>query len=180
MASKKKYIVASVTLGVIAMASGLLIGGANIITKDSIKKNQEKKIASGISEIYGKNALISKKIDVKADTFANVYKTVEQYYEVSDKDNNKQGYAFRTNGSNAYGKITLIVGFDETTHAFKGISIVVDEQTYNTTLEDNYISLINKGERDVEDVKCGATFGAKLVREMINEATSAAQELWKE
>ena len=74
-----------------------------------------------------------------------------------------------------YGKITLIVGMNST-YQFVKLSVVVNEQTYASTLVDNYINPLNDGSGNIDDVSCGATYGAKLVRDMVNEATDAASK----
>ena len=58
------------------------------------------------------------------------------------------------------------------------MSVVVNEQTYASTLVENYIDPVNNGEREISDTSCGATYGAKKIAEMINEAELAAGELW--
>jgi len=77
-----------------------------------------------------------------------------------------------------YGKISLIAGFDVATHNFMSLYLVSNEQTYASTLVDNYVTPLNSGDRDLEDVSCGATYGAKLIRDMVNEAKVAADALW--
>ena len=64
----------------------------------------------------------------------------------------------------------MIVGFNNDCK-FAGVYMINDEQTYASTLEDNYITSINGG-GNIDDVKCGATYGATLVKEMINDAQS--------
>ena len=56
MPSKKHYIITAITLSAIAAASGLLIGAANLITRDQIKKNEVKKFNAGIAAIFGEGA----------------------------------------------------------------------------------------------------------------------------
>ena len=99
---------------------------------------------------------------------------------VKNNENESLGYAFKTTGSNMYGKISLLAGYAENNHGFIGLYLTVNEQTYASTLEDNYITQLNKGKIDVDDVECGATYGAKLVRDMINEAGAVAHALWKD
>ena len=170
--NKKHYIVTSITLGVIASLSAGLIALTDLITKDQIKQNEINKINAGIASIFGDS------ISIKSENDLSSYQYTSHYYEVSDSNNERLGYAFRTTGSNMYGKISLIIGYTEEDHSFKSLEIVTDEQTYASTLEDNYIDLVNKGERQIEDVSCGATYGAKLVRDMINDAYIAALDLW--
>ena len=174
MVNKKHYILTSITLGTIAAASALLIGGANMLTRDKIAENELNRIYGGIAEIFGESATISSETSIENDT----YKYVEYVYEIKVNDN-ESGYAFRTTGSNMYGKISLIVGFNLNNEFIK-MSVITDEQTYKSTLENKYISNVNDSSRDVEDVSCGATYGAKLVRDMINEAKQASNDkAWK-
>ena len=172
MASKKHYIITSVTLGLIGAASAALIAVTNVVTRDKIAQNEKNKINAGIVEIFGKSATISEENEI-----SDTYKYIERYYEIVDENDAKMGYAFRTTGSNMYGKISLIAGFSYDAHEFVGIYIVVNEQTYASTLVDNYISPLNTGKKEVDDVTCGATYGAKLVRDMIQEASEAVDSL---
>lgn len=78
-----------------------------------------------------------------------------------------------------YGKISLLVGFN-LSNELVSISVISDEQTYAQTLTDNYIVPVQEGTRDYNDVNCGATYGAKLIRDMINDASEANKaEVWK-
>lgn len=171
MPSKKHYIITSITLGAIAMASAVLIGVTNLATRNQIKKNEQNKINAGISEIFGKSATISKEFAIKKYKYSNYVYQVKQ----EENDNN---YALRTTGSNMYGKVSLIVGFkyQEAEYVFSGLYVVSNEQTYASTLVENYIDPLNKNTRDLDDVSCGATYGAKLVRDMVNEAKEAVNK----
>ena len=173
MANKKHYIITAVTLGVIAASSGALIGVTNLVTRNQIALNEKNKIKAGIVDIFGENASISKEESVSD------YKYVNYVYEVSGENDQFLGYAYRTSGSNMYGKISLLVGFSYETKALKKFTVVVNEQTYASTLVDKYINPLNDKEINIDDVSCGATYGAKLVREMLNEATQASIEKWK-
>ena len=78
-----------------------------------------------------------------------------------------------------YGKMSLIVGYDAESQLFIDLSVIVNEQTYATTLVDNYINPLHDGTISIDDVSCGATYGAKLVRDMVYDAQSAAEEYYK-
>ena len=174
MAKVKHYVLVSVTLGAIAAASALLIGATNMLTKESIAQNEQNKINSGIAGIFGDSAKISSESKIENDD----YKYVNYVYEISANDS-EIGYAFRTTGSNMYGKVSLIIGFT-LDNKFVSLSVVVNEQTYASTLVDNYIVPLNEGARDLYDVNCGATYGAKLVRDMVDEAQQASLDKpWK-
>ena len=175
--SKKHYIMTAITLGAIAAVSAGLIGLANLATRNRIAKNEYDKTMSGIASIFGDEAQIEKEYAIEGYTYANYV------YEISN-----DSYAFRTTGSNSYGKISLLVGIkdslvmDADIHefVFTNLFIITNEQSFATTLVDNYIDPLNSGDRDLDDVSCSATFGARLVRDMINEAKKAATDLFLE
>ena len=179
MVSKKKYIIASVTLGVIAATSAGLIGLTNLITRGPIDKNEKIATRDGICEIFVTDIVNKETISYEDVKLEKKYDYVKNAYLVKDNDI-QLGYAFKTSGYNSYGKITLIVGFSQLDHSFLGTSVVEDEQTYANKLENKYINPLNEGTTEIDNVYCGATFGAKLVRKMINEASEAGVELWKE
>ena len=175
MANAKHYILTSLTLGLIAAASALLIGGSNLLTKEKIKQNEIDKVNSGIATIFGDSAKILSEADIVSDD----YQYVEHVYEISVNDV-ESGYVFKTSGSNLYGKIALIIGFT-LDNKFVSLSEVVNEQTYSGTLRDEYLIPLNEGNRKLDDVSCGATYGAKLVRDMVMEAEKASVEkVWKQ
>ena len=174
MADKKHYLFTSLTLGLIAAGSALLIGATNIITKDRISNNEKNKINQGIAGIFGDSATVKDESEIDDEN----YKYVNYVYEVKQEEKDI-GYAFVTTGSNAYGKISLLVGFN-LENEFLSLQVVTDEQTYASALEENYIDPLNEGSRDLDDVSCGATYGAKLVRDMVKEANNASKEkVWK-
>ena len=166
--SKKRYIITSITLGLIAAGSGALIGLTNLVTKDKIAQNEKDRINAGISEIFGNSAVISSENEISGYQYTNYL------YHV-----NESSLAFRTEGSNSYGKVSLLVGFNfsDEEYKFAGLYVVVNEQTYASTLVANYLEPVNGGTRELEDVSCGATYGAKLVRDMVNEAKEVANKL---
>lgn len=171
MANKKHYVIVSITLGAIAASSALLIGGANLLTKQAIANNEENKINRGIAAIFGDSAQISKQSKIENDD----YKFVNYCYQIK-KDNDDIGVIYRTTGSNMYGKISMLVGFNMSDE-FVSMSIIANEQTYAQALTENYIDPVKEGKRDYIDVNCGATYGAKLIRDMINEAEKANKDL---
>ena len=99
-------------------------------------------------------------------------------YSIYENDETPIGYAFRTDGSNNYGKISLIIGFNKD-FVYKGLSIIANEQSFASTLKKGYLEVIKGGQKTVDevDVSCGATYGAKLVKEMVKEAEKAAKDL---
>lgn len=178
MPNTKKYILTAITLGIIGAASAAIIGVTNMITRDKIAQNEIDKVNAGITEIFGQNTAILDEHTTEEVSLKGDYKYVTYLYDVKDEAGNNIGTAFKTSGSNMYGKITLLVGYLKEDITFSGVSIITNEQTYATTLVDNYINPLNDGSRNVDDVTCGATYGAKLVRDMVNEAYQASTEYW--
>ena len=169
----KKYILTGVTLGLIAASGALLIAGTNMITRDTIAENEQKSINNGIATIYGEG------VKAKEYDLDNVkYKYITKCYEIRDAEDFISGYAFRTDGSNNYGKVSLIIGFNAGVK-YMGLSVVANEQSFASTLKKGYLDKIKDGSQTVDDVdvSCGATYGAKLVRDMVNEAEDAATRL---
>ena len=174
MSNMKKYILTAVTLGLIAASGALLIAGTYMITKDTIATNEKKSINNGIATIYDDVST------VEETSLANgkEYTYITTCYKVIDSKEQVSGYAFRTDGSNNYGKISLIIGFNNET-VYKGLSVITNEQSFASTLKKGYLDKIKNGEKTVDntDVSCGATYGAKLVRAMVKDAEQAVKDL---
>ena len=174
MSNTKKYILTGVTLGSIAAVAAGLIAVTNLITEKKIIQNDIDAVNKGINEIFESGVVTS-------EESKSGYDYVNYCYNVTYKkgESEMHGYAFRCEGSNMYGKISLIVGFDETTKSFISMYLVKNEQTYASTLVEKYVNPVNEKQKDYEtDVGCGATYGAKLVRDMINDAKKAANDVW--
>ena len=171
MPNAKKYILTGVILGSIAAVAAGLIAATNLITSKKIAQNELDKVNAGIASIFGNDSRI------KAEEDLSGYQYSVHYYAVENSQSEFLGYAVKTSGSNMYGKISLIAGFDDITHAFMSVYMVTNEQTYASTLVDKYITPLNAG-GSLDDVSCGATYGAKLVRDMVNDAKVAADALW--
>ena len=174
MSDMKKYVLTALTLGLIAASGALLIAGTNMITKDTIAANEKKSINNGIATIYG-DVSDTEEISL-AEGKEYTYTTT--CYKVIDSNAQVSGYAFRTDGSNNYGKISLIIGFNNE-KAYKGLSVITNEQSFASTLKKGYIDVIKNGDKTVDDtdVSCGATYGAKLVRAMVKDAEQAVKDL---
>lgn len=174
MSNIKKYLVTAVVLGSIAMASGLLIGATNLVTSGPIDEYEKNQINNGIKDIFGDYENIHYSNDQDIDVDENNPYVTHVYYvydgtNKNDSDNAFVGFALKTEGSNNYGKISLIIGFNGNA-VYESLSVIKNEQSFASTLNRKYITKIKAGEREIDDVSCGATYGAKLVRDMITNA----------
>ena len=183
MANVKKYILTGVILGSIAAISAGVIAATNLITKDRIEKNEIVKLEKGLKEIFAdSNASIleDNSIDETYTDPGSKYKvTMSHFYLIENKENKDfLGYAVRCDGSNDYGKVALIAGFEPTELKFKSIYLITNEQSYASTLNKGYIEPVkNGGDYESEEaIHCGATYGATLVRAMIRAATGLVNE----
>ena len=167
----KKYVLTAVILGGIAAVSGAAIGVTYLVTHEQIAINAKERIEKGLLEIYP-DAKFSDAIEIDNDD-----KYLECYYTAT-KQETLQGYIFQVTGSNSYGKISMLVGIS-TSFDIGHIYLVTNEQSYAQTLVDNFVNPYNKDKKTMsdEDVKCGATYGATLVRDMIDDASKAVKEM---
>ena len=172
----KKYVLTAVTLGLIAAGGALLIAGTNMLTRDTIEANKTKTINNGLAAIYDVESLKTDTANLPEDKKFDY--VINEYYVVKDEADAPLGYAFKTEGSNSYGKVSLIVGFNAS-YVYKGVAVVENGQSFASTLKKKYLDpLVKEGKTvDEVDVSCGATYGAKLVRSMVNSATEAAEYL---
>ena len=159
----KHYLYVGLVLASIGVAAAALIVGTNMITKDRIAQN----------EVIAKNKAMS---EVFSDvTFGEEVKINDVEYLVSYADAYKGeeefGSVYYTSGRNLYGSISMMVGVysnGEIGH----ISLVENTESYASTIEDEYLLPYNENpsQENLDDVKCGATYGAKLIKAMAESA----------
>ena len=105
MPNIKKYLMTAIVLGSISMASGLLIGATNLVTKGPIAEYEKNQISNGIKEIFAdpeqdnKNIHFSNDQDVETDDnnpyVTHVYYVYDGINE-NDGDNVFLGWAFKS------------------------------------------------------------------------------------
>lgn len=169
----KHYLKVGGILGAICAVSGLLIGLTNLLTAETIERNVLLKKESSMKEIYDSAVAFSQE-----ENLPNSYQYCKSFYIAysDDAKTNEIGTIYYTKGSNAYGTISLMVGINTNGTVNTNIQIIENTQTYATTLEEEYILPYQANERELDDVKCGATYGAKLIKSMIDEAKTAYGE----
>lgn len=173
----KKILIVSGTLSLIAGGSALLIGLTNAVTAPVISKNESKKLQSSLGKVFEDVVEISKQTYSEINLDKEYQYIDSKKYEV--KDGSKSvGFIYQTSGKNSHGEIKLLIGVEQKNNKFV-LHKVVDlklEQTpdYRTALYGNYLTKINSGERDYQDVRCGSTESATLIKKMIDEVTNDA------
>ncbi len=160
----KKYLVVSLTLGIIAGGSALLIGLTNLLTADKIKENKVKKEENGLKQVFTNEDQTFTTV-----SFDTSFEYIEKIWQAKDGSDNDIGYIYKTTGKNSYGEVSLLIGFDAEKN-FANMVVLENTETYGTTLQDNYITPVNEKSKDFSSVSCGATYGAKLINSMYTEA----------
>lgn len=163
MKEYKKYIKISIILGFIAALSGAILSLIFLITNPIIKENESKREKQSLEEIFD-NATFT--------LLESEEESLSKKYEVLI-ENEFAGFVYIMSGKNSYGVIELMVGINKDKKLEKMV-ILKNEQSYKTTVEDhakeNYGNNIVKEDVESIDVYCGATFGAKLVKELVSKS----------
>jgi len=194
----KTYLKISVILASIALVCALILAGLNMLTSPVIAKNNEQKEIETIQKIYEDyNSEKSKNVALDGLNSAITKKIIAK-----DESDNLLGTLYIVTGKNAYGTITLMVAIsDENTveqveflengQSFAGTVKTHVKTSYHSSKESVYelnpyksgeaveVGSLTKEEvnnEDIVDVNCGATFGAKLVRELVNIALDDAMK----
>ncbi len=180
---KKNLLIASI-LGSICLVCALLIALIDIATKNKIEQNTRETELATIKEIF-ENYDDEKSLQLEAK--GNINKKLKAY----DKDSNELGYLYNVSGKNAYGSISLMIAIVndelyqveilENTQSFASTVYSYFKTTYPSSKDtavhvgaysstDVTIGSLTAGEVENIDVSCGATYGAKLIRDLVLEA----------
>lgn len=181
----KKALKVSLVLGSISAVSAGVIGVVNAITAPIIANNASLKELDALPQIYGGEVKDYEEVTYdSADKDGNAIKvavnekykvtyTLKQWKFVGDGAANGS-FVFKCYGKNGYGDVTMAIGITKS-GALCTIYLIEDTESYKNVLEPNYVDAYNNGcdkETDIENVKCGATFGATMIRDMAREAQS--------
>ena len=154
--------------GVLALA----IAGTDLLTRDTIARNKLEKEQNGLRKIFGGDANYGEATPLEDAE----HPTLVKYWTVQENEKTL-GRVYSAKGKNAYGEVALLIGV-YSDFTLGNIVAIENTESYGQTLEDGYLlpySQSNDKESAVEKVNCGATYGAKLCREMILAAKSHYQ-----
>ncbi len=153
----------------IAGGSAVILTSLNLLTAPIIQKNNASKTAGGYLSIFSNYDHSGDKVALESDTLAS--------YEIAyDSSNAELGYVYTTKSIavKAYGNITAMIGVSGSTDSptLGKVYLVEDSLSYKTTFESNYVEKYNANPSDttLNDVKCGATFAASALQELVNAA----------
>ena len=164
-------------LTAIASVGAITIALTNVLTEPIIKQNRAQREQNGLKKVFGNDATFGDKVELKEDK----YQYLQAFYPVTVNSSSARVYS--TKGTNAYGDVALLVGLNADFTIYN-IAVMENTESYAITLKENYLDYLmnpkegKTHEQAFEDtsVKCGATYGAKLVKDMINQAKEHYKE----
>ena len=186
----------SATLGMISLVCALLIALVNMLSKPIIEANEKR------TELATCQAIFSDYDQEKSKEETDLSgrdSRIKKIIVANDKSGNLLGKIYKVPGNNAYGNITLMVGINKEGNVIH-VEFLENGQSYASTVNnhvsanypssestDVHIGAYKKAEsKDIDelsgsdlaaiDVKCGATFGATLVKELVTVAANDAKE----
>ncbi len=185
---KKNFIIAGILCG-IALVCALCISGINMFTSKIIANNA---IAT---ELETCQSIFSDYDADKSETQTVSGGTIIKKVLAKDSNGNELGYIYTVTGKNSYGVITLMVAIKD--NKVYQVEFLENGQSYASTVEshvkDNYpsskddviypfikpeespsIGSIDKDTVNGIDTSCGATYGANLVKELVQYALNDA------
>jgi len=180
----KNLIKTSLTLMIIAGGSTILIGAVNAITAPVIADNTAKKENKSLAVVFDdtdvSDTYASRTLD---SAVAAKLKYVQKVWDVyTDKSKSTfVGTIARCAGTNQYGSVDFLIGFKGSDYQLSKLVMISDTMSYKGKLEPGYVDPYNAAadgtdkEAALENVKCGATFAASLIRDCVNEAKKIAK-----
>ncbi len=185
----KHYLVVGGILCAIGATSALLIGLTNLVTSGPIEEHAKIKEEQALKEVFlnddgtlptdlvsGEKLSLKEGIDSKFDNLLCYWNPKSS--EEKDGVDEKYGYVFKAEAAdkNNYGTITLLVAINND-YSIGRISIVKNTESYANVVQKDYIDPYNKGDILLNDVTCGATFGATAIKEMATSASNYVKEV---
>lgn len=166
----KNGIKITLVLTAIASSAALLICGANAITAETIASNKIKKEKEGLAKVFGEGAIFGEAVSIDNDSHLTKYWPVAIGFE--------EARVYAASGSNSYGDISLLIGI-YSDYSLGEMAILENTESYGALLEEKYIDAYKTAEDKegaLDSVKCGATYGATLIRNMVKEAVEHYKE----
>ena len=173
---KRAFFVGGFLAGLCAVL-GLAIAGGDMLTKETIARNKREKEQSALKTVFGENVILSDPIEVKDAEFPMLAK----YWTVTlpeEADQGPLGRIYNASGKNGYGDVTLLIGVYSDFH-LGNVAVLENTESYGQTLQEEYLdkyAAAQDKEKAAEEVKCGATYGATLCRDMMKQAKAHYQK----
>lgn len=190
-----KYAKIASVLGAISLFCALVISLFNLLTSPIIKDNNKAKEEKIYKELYSEyDSDNSKEIEDLKGVSSDIIKIME----IHDKNDNVLGFVYTVEGKNAYGGISLMVAIEEGP-IVKQVEFLSNTESFASKVashvRNNYpqsesdsitispygeeesadVPALNENDVALIDVKCGATYGATLVKNLVKSALDDAK-----
>ena len=146
----------------------LAIAGGHLATKERIARNKIEKENSSLALVFGAEATYSAAVEIQDGN----YPTLKKYWTVALPGDPLAARVYSASNKNGYGTVSLLVGVYGD-FRLGNIAILENSESFGPMLEEGYFEpylAATDKEAAVEQVKCGATEGAKMTRDMIRMA----------
>ena len=187
-----KYLKIALILCIISLICAAGIAGANELTAQTIKANAEK------AQLEAYQAIFVAYDDEKSIELDTDNSSIESKILACDSEGNQLGLLYTVAGSNSYGKLKVVVAIVD--NKVKQIEILENGQSYASNVvnhvrneypaspdEANHLGFApEKGEAVSDltidevvniDTKCGATYGANTIKQLVLIALEDAMEV---
>lgn len=178
-AEVKKALKIGLILASIGGVSALVVSSVNLFTSPLVLKNKTEKEAKARAKIFPEADAAAVESAVAVDLTEEKYGTLKRYWPIPLDEGEARIYS--CSGKNGYGAVSLLIGVYPD-FSLGRMSIIENTETYGPTLNQNYIAPYQYYEDGasrqaaLDDVTCGATFGAKLIKSMVEQAVSHFKE----
>ena len=202
----KNYFRISAVLGAITLVCAVILALMNMLTNPIIAKNNDKTKLETIQKIYEDyDSEKSKDYETEEIEALNLDERVFDIVRVNNSNGDLKGYVFTVGGKNAYGTITLMVAISKDTNnqnVVHQVEFLENGQSFASTVDEHVRSSYHTSEKnalvldpyssndsvpvgdltadqipDDNAVQCGATYGAKLVRSLVEVALESAERM---
>ena len=165
---KKNFKIAAILM-LIAAICGLAVSGMNKVTSGIIERNQAEKEAALFKEIFAQYDIDNSQIITEGLSNEAITKKVV----AKDQSGTLLGNVSTVSGKNSYGPIVLLVGISSD-GKLVSIEFLENGQSYSSEVQSHvdskYTSGLGLSDVTAIDTKCGATYGANTVKELVTIA----------
>ena len=202
----KNYFRISAVLGAITLVCAVVLALMNMLTSPIIANNNDKTKLETIQKIYS-DYDSEKSKDYKTDEIIDLdlASEVVDVVRVNNSNGDLKGYVFTVSGKNAYGIISLMVAISKDTNGnnvVHQVEFLENGQSFASTVDEHVRSSYHTSDKNAlvldpyssgnkvvigdltedqipndDQVQCGATYGAKLVRSLVEAALESAERM---
>ena len=202
----KNYFRIAAVLGAITLVCAVVLALMNMLTSPIIANNNDKTKLETIQKIYSDyDSEKSKDYETDEIIDLDLADEVVDVVRVNNSNGDLKGYVFTVSGKNAYGIISLMVAISKDTNGnnvVHQVEFLENGQSFASTVDEHVRSSYHTSDKNAkvldpyssgdkvvigdltedqipndDQVQCGATYGAKLVRSLVEAALESAERM---